>query len=281
MNIFIYDKTFEGLLAVVFDAFTLKRFPEALYGPDDILPLTAEGAHAVRTEPEKGRRVFAALEKKLSRESLRSMLHTWLSEVEGSEMSLCRYICKALRAEKSIENDMADPDVWEVVRLRRKVGKEVERFLGFVRFQKSRDGVYFSAIAPKYNVIPLISGNFAERFHDQRWIIYDLTRHYGIMFKPGGSSDSASACASGGGFQEVFLDERRLEDGFLRREDLAPDELLLEELWRGYHAAATIRERSNPRLQRNFMPKRFWGLLTEKRRPTAGRGAPPAEADLL
>lgn len=269
MNIFIYDKTFEGLLAVVFDAFTLKRFPEALYSPDDILPLTAEGAHAVRTEPEKCRRVFAALEKKLSREALRSMLHAWLSEVEGSEMSLCRYICKALRAEKSIESDMADPDVWEVVRLRRKVGKEAERFLGFVRFQKSKDGVYFSAITPKYNVIPLISGNFAERFHDQRWIIYDLRRHYGAMFKPGGE------------FQEVFLDERRLEDGFLRREDLASDELLLEELWRGYYSAAAIKERSNPRLQRNFMPKRFWNLLTEKRRPPAGRGAASAEADLL
>ena len=279
MQIFVYDKTFEGLLAVVFDAFTMKVFPTELYGPDDILPLTATGVHNVLVTPEKPRRVFTALQKKLSTEALRSMLYTWLSEIPGSDLSLYGYICKTLRAKRSIEGDMADPDVWEVVHLSRKVGKEVERYLGFLRFQKSKEGVYFTSFAPKYNVIPMLSPLLAERFHDQQWILYDLARHYGVMFKPGVSKTLPSG---GGGFEEVFLDERRLDGGFLREEFLDEGEMLLEEMWRGYIDTAAIKERANPRLQMNFMPKRFWEHLTEKRaeKSRAPRGG-PIGADLL
>lgn len=310
-DIFTYDKTFEGLLSAVFDAFTMKRFPDELYGHEDILPLLVKDIHRVEVTPEKPARVFAALCKKLSEEAVRCMLHTWLSELPGSEMSLFRYICKALRAPRSIENDMADPDVWETVRLRRKVGKEAERFLGFVRFQKSKDGVYFSSIAPKYNVLPLLSGKFAERFHDQQWIIYDLVRHYGVMYTPGGAPgvraegcslqhahldgkqrgapgvpDKVCSACGGGVFKEIFMDERRLNGGFLPESELADGEMLLAEMWRGYYDSASIKERCNPRLQQNFMPKRFWAYLTEKRgpagqKPSGGAGGHAPEADLL
>lgn len=269
MQVFVYDKTFEGLLAVVFDSFTLKLFPTQLYGPNEALPLTASAVHTVEPSPEKTRRVFTALQKKLSKEALKSVMYTWLSEISGSDLSLYGYICKTLRAAKSIEGNMADADVWEIVRLRRKVGKEVERYLGFVRFQKSREGVYFSAFAPKYNVIPALCPLMAERFHDQEWILYDLARHYGVKFTPS---------AGGGGFEEIFIDEKRLDGGFLREEYLAEGEMLLEDMWRSYINTAAIRERANPRLQMNFMPKRFWKHLTEKRRPPQ-RG--PVEADLL
>lgn len=254
MQIFTYDKSFEGLLAAVFDAFTMKSFPRELYGDGDVLPLTATAVHRVEITPEKPRRVFAALQKKLSPHALSGLLYAWLSELPGSDATLFSYICKVLRAQKFIENDMADPEVWEVLRLRRKVSKEADRFFGFVRFQKSREDVYFAAIAPKYNVIPLLLGHFADRFHDQRWIIYDLARHYGIMHKDGK-------------FEEVFLDERRLDKGFLREEFLAEGEMLLEDLWRAYFDSAAIQERKNLKLQRNFMPQRFWRYLTEKRRP--------------
>ena len=258
MKVFVYDRTFEGLLSVVFDAFTMKHFPKELYGPDDVFPLTATEVHTVMVTAEKPARVFTALKKKLSPFTVRSMLYTWLSEQPGSDAALFRFMCKVLQSKKSIENDMADPDVWEVVRLRRKVGKEVERFSGFVRFQKTKEDIYFSAIAPKYNVLPLLLDLFADRLWDQHWIIYDAVRHYGIMHK-------------NGDFEEIFLDERRLKNGFLREEFLAQGEELLESLWRTYYDSVNIAQRKNLRLQRNFMPKRFWKYLTEKREPQPGK----------
>lgn len=51
----------------------------------------------------------------------------------------------------------------------------------------------------------------------------------------------------------------RIDDGMM-----AEDERLFQRLWKGYFDAMTIRERINPRLQRQMMPKRFWRFLTEK-----------------
>jgi hypothetical protein len=45
---------------------------------------------------------------------------------------------------------------------------------------------------------------------------------------------------------------------------MAADEEMFQELWKGYFKAMTIKERINPRLQRQHMPKRFWKYLTEK-----------------
>ena len=39
MNLFIYDKTFEGLLTAVFDAYYRKTFPDMLLSEGDTLPL--------------------------------------------------------------------------------------------------------------------------------------------------------------------------------------------------------------------------------------------------
>ncbi|MDD3778627.1 MAG: DUF4130 domain-containing protein, partial [Proteiniphilum sp.] len=52
--------------------------------------------------------------------------------------------------------------------------------------------------------------------------------------------------------------------GKLDEEMMAADEKLFQELWKGYFKAMTIKERINPRLQRQHMPKRFWKYLTEK-----------------
>ena len=38
MNVYIYDKTFDGLLTAVFDAYFRKTFPDALLSEGDALP---------------------------------------------------------------------------------------------------------------------------------------------------------------------------------------------------------------------------------------------------
>ena len=44
---------------------------------------------------------------------------------------------------------------------------------------------------------------------------------------------------------------------------LAADEERFQDLWRTYFRSLTIRERLNPRKQRQDMPVRFWPHLTE------------------
>jgi len=54
-----------------------------------------------------------------------------------------------------------------------------------------------------------------------------------------------------------------LIDGKLTDEMMAADEKRFQEMWKSYHKAITIKERINPKLQKQFMPRRYWKYLTE------------------
>jgi hypothetical protein len=54
MILFRYDKTFEGLLTAVFDAYNRNTFPEKLLGLDDIEPLFVTETYTVLTHSRCG-----------------------------------------------------------------------------------------------------------------------------------------------------------------------------------------------------------------------------------
>ena len=56
MNVYIYDKTFDGLLTAVFDAYFRKTFPDFLLSEGDALPLFYDELHTVVTDEEKAAR---------------------------------------------------------------------------------------------------------------------------------------------------------------------------------------------------------------------------------
>jgi probable DNA metabolism protein len=45
---------------------------------------------------------------------------------------------------------------------------------------------------------------------------------------------------------------------------MAEDEDLFQKMWKSYYKSMTIKERINPKLHRQNMPRRFWRYLTEK-----------------
>ena len=56
------------------------------------------------------------------------------------------------------------------------------RMMQFVRFQRTKNNLWFCGIEPKYDVIPLVVDHFKKRFTDQMWLLYDLKRNYGIYY---------------------------------------------------------------------------------------------------
>ena len=65
-SVYIYDKTFDGLLTAVFDAYFRKTFPDALLSEGDALPLFCDELHTVVTDEEKAGRAWRGLQKKVS-----------------------------------------------------------------------------------------------------------------------------------------------------------------------------------------------------------------------
>jgi probable DNA metabolism protein len=253
LNSYIYDKTFEGLLTLVFDAYTHKAFPDQILSGTDLLPLFSDAAFRVVTDTAKAQRVWRGLHKKISKEACGMLSVVFLSELPDIELLLFRYMQKAFAASKSIEVNFADEDVLQCTKIFRLVSREAERMRMFVRFQKTADGVFFAPIEPKYNVLSLVAEFFTDRFGDQKWVIYDVRRNYGLYYDLHKTEEVS--------FDRLDFD---LQTGKLSDTQAAADERLFQSLWKTYFTSITIKERLNPKLHRQHLPKRFWRFLPEK-----------------
>ena len=255
MIVFVFDNTFEGLLTTVFESYSRKMVPEKILTEQQQIPLFTDHIIRITTDEEKAQRVWKGLKKKISPSACTMVAVTFLADVEDVGGLLFRYICKAINAPKSIETNFVDPDVLETSKLYKKVCKESHRIEQFVRFQKSADGIFFAPVSPQHNVLPLKIQHFTDRFADQKWVIYDTRRNYGFYY------DLEKT-------QEITFDNLRIDShsGKLDEEAMASDEKLYQQMWKTYFKAMTIKERINPKLHRQHLPRRYWKYLTEKQK---------------
>lgn len=251
MTVFCYDKSFEGLLTAVFDAYFRRCFPETLVGEGEPLPMFAEDVYYVVTDSDKSARVWGGLMKKVPAYIRNMFMYAWLSEQKGSDSLIFRYICKVFASRESITANFGDDDILRLKQLADRVSREGEHMRQFIRFQKASDGTYFAPVAPHFNALPLAVEYLRDRFADQKWLVYDTKRRYGYMYDLKKVTEVT-----------LTLDDD-LIGGKLADEMMAADEKLFQTMWRTYHKALTIKERINPRLQRQHMPRKYWKYLTE------------------
>ena len=267
MTVYVFDGTMDGLLTAVFDAFSLKEEPQELLAEGDALPLFCERTYQVGTDEEKARRVWAGLEKKLTREALKLISVSWLSELRELNTPLFQYICKVFK-QGDISRNFADSDVLVVTNIARRVLHEQLRMKQFIRFQKAKDGTYLAVVSPDHNVLPIIIDHFQDRFNDQPWLIYDAKRHYGFYYERLRVGEHSSGIGQVAPIRVTFEDEASvpfdLRNGKLDADVLSDNDQLFQELWRTYFKAICIKERMNPRKQLSDMPRRYWKYMTEK-----------------
>lgn len=253
MNVFVYDRTFEGLLTVVFEAYVRKAFPDLILGEEEMLPLFYDVKVEVQTDKGRADRVWKGLQRKLSPLGLGVLTTAWLSELPEMELLLVRYMRRALDAKGNVEWDFGNEDVLRATQLAKKVSQEAHRLNQFLRFQKAADGTYFAAVEPLYNVLPLSLRYLRDRFADQVWLVYDLKREYGYYY------DKKEAREVRFEHPAAHLKTGKLDDSLMDK-----DERLFQEMWKAYFHAIAIKERANPRLHRQNLPVRFWKHLPEK-----------------
>lgn len=254
MALLQFDGTFDGILSSVFCAYSRHLSVDMLLRDDELPPLFADEPVRVATDGEQSRRVWRALERKMSHGALSALTVSFLAEDRTLDISVFRFIVKVIDAPRSVETDFADPDVAAVVNTARKVRYETHRVLQFMRFQKTSDGTYFGVMEPIYDVMSLAVNHFADRFADQKFLIYDRRRAYGYFY-------------DGTMPRRVEMDPSlpHIATGRLSDDLMDADERLYQQLWRTYFDAVAIRERINPRKQRQDMPVRFWKYMTEVR----------------
>ena len=253
MTVFQYDNTLDGLLTAVFHAYARRQFPDILAVEGEPLPLFADDVFRVCTDPALADRVWKGLERKVKhREMLAAVSVSWLSELPGIGTILFRYIRKLFDYTGNFSFNLGDPDVLQVNKIWRKVNKERSYVIQFLRFQKAADGIYFAAVKPLYNVLPLTLPHLTDRFADQTWLVYDTKRCYGYYYNGKGPEEIRFAGKPG-----------HLAAGKLDASAASADEQAFQEMWQAYFRSTAIKERYNPRLQRQNLPARFWPYLVE------------------
>lgn len=252
MNTVIYDGSFKGLLTAIFEVYEYK-----IQQPHIVKKEMVEGSlfgtiHLTETDNAKAVRVLNKLKEKLTPNGFAQLYKTFLSELKGIENVIYRYIAYVLQNNGGVENNYAHPDVLMLQQTSRKVDRERHRMKAFIRFQLTKDSLYYAIIQPDYNVLPLIVKHFKDRYADQRWLIYDAMRKYGIYYDLGNVT-------------EVNIDfTSDLQNADSRAALYDASEELYQQLWQQYFASVNIKARKNTKLHVQHMPKRYWKYLVEK-----------------
>ena len=247
--VFETDGTFEGLLTAIFEAYAGKS------PPDDIEPAGRDQLRlferriSIATDSGKSDRVWKGLKKYLGSKRRQRLFEAYLSGCPGVETMIFRCVWDTISNGGSCKTKTNLTSHIQIENLSQKVRREAHRMKGFIRFQQTGEGQYFALIAPQYDVLSLIRRHFQSRFADQRWIIYDRLRNYGL-------------CYDRDHVRELRLDPAELKA--FGNEDIA-NEQFCQTLWKRYYDAVNIRHRNNPRLHVKQLPRRFWQYLPEKK----------------
>lgn len=247
-----YDGSFEGFLSAVFDVYEY-RFSSVRIVPTHRFQHTLIGdTHQSVTNEEHANRVLKGLKKKISTGALNQFYSCFLSELENIEDVLLEYVQYVFSSKVSIEYDFSHRAVMKIAETAKKVHREKHRMEAFVRFHLTKDELYYSMIEPDFNVLPLIERHFKNRYADQRWLIYDQRRKYGLYY------DLTTVNPVTLNFSAEMRDEKSVSEIHDDSEEL------YQQLWKLYFQSVNIKARKNTKLHIMHMPRRYWRYLVEK-----------------
>lgn len=235
----IFDGSFDGLMSLVLDTWRVRNEVEAVSeftGADSLLP-----TRYFTTDMAKAKRVRDYIQSKLGEEFAWWTRAAFLSRRENRFRAIVKTLHLSIDYGKRV-TDLLDDEVLAFVSCHKEVLTESHRFQGLLRFRQMHDHILLARFAPRNNILSLVLPRFMDRFPDEKLMIYDETRHL------------AGLAAMG----RVQFEEMPNIDP---QDTLAESEM--QDLWRVFFNHLAIKERTNPRLQKQKMPKYTWKNLTE------------------
>lgn len=253
MTTLLYDGSFEGLMTAVFEVFEYRYGVARIIGEENHQHHAFfDEVHHVSTDNSKADRVIQKLETGLGRSGVRQLLLVYLSErQDAGDLILAAVRQSVKNPGADILQNFGDSDIMEIAKICKSMSREIHRLHAFVRFEELEDGMFFAKVEPDFNVLPVGFRFFKDRYADQKWMIYDLKRQFGIMYD---LKDTTFFYPDAG-----QLDRLRNPD-----ELYSERERKYQQLWQRYFTKTNITERKNMKLHIQHVPKRYWKYLTEK-----------------
>lgn len=141
---------------------------------------------------------------------------------------------------------LTNPDIHKVFSLARGASNEAHHLLGFLRFREISGKVLLAEYTPKNNITDLIMPHFADRFPNEDFLIYDRIRGISGVHPAG---------------KEWFLVHGELSASVTAR--MTDEEKEMQNLFQHFVKKIEVKDRHNPKLQKNLLPLRFRSDMTE------------------
>nr|WP_312578627.1 TIGR03915 family putative DNA repair protein [Sedimentibacter sp.] len=238
---YLYDGTFEGLMTCIFyhykkekasGIFELSCYQQSIINDFEI----------IATDIEKARVVCDAINEKISREAYVNIYYCYLSNVDDKENIILEFLIFAFKYGKNTMNFFSHEKVLPINKAYLKVGAEVHRFLGILRFTDI-NGILYAKLAPDNDILILLIEHFADRYKYEKFIIHDERRKKIV----------------------VYADERweikEVTDAI--NIEYSYEEKIIQNLWKQYFTDLAIKERTNINLQFQFVPARYRKNMVE------------------
>ena len=257
ITVFRCEDSIDGILTGVYDAWA-SRLGHAnvrlQLDEPDTLELFCRYV-TVAPDAEKSEKVARSIRQKISPRAWQLVYRAALSPEGSRADDIYRFLVLGFAAGSQVTGMLAEPAVQCIQELNRFVGNESHYYREFLRFDAMEGGVLFARIRPKSNVLTLLTPHFADRLPGESFLILDVGRSL------------AAVHPADREWYLTALTQEEAERLLVRQPDPYRD------LWQTFFDAVAIRERTNPKLQRNRMPLRYREFAPESYRTPEERSA--------
>ena len=243
----LFDGSLEGFLCILHAYYYEGVTPIIIHEEDHHQPTLDAEEYYVVTDYDQAVRVQQGIRKKISSLAEHHIANAFLADGDDRYMAMFRYLVLGFKVGAIVDNHLQQDCVLRVHKLSRYVGREAHLLTGFCRFAETQGQIYYCSVEPKNYVLPILAQHFSDRMMNQAWIIHDKRRGKAAVYN---------------GETYVIADVPRSAQVMY-----SENEAQIQDLWRTFFNSVNIKERKNPKVQRNLLPLYFRKSMTEFQLP--------------
>ena len=196
----------------------------------------------VRADPERARRAAIRL-LELDKDCLHDLDLLLRSGQKDRDTVAFEYFRLIAARGCPVRKMLAEDAVIAAMECIRRVGFEVHRFHGFLRFMECESGALYAPFSPDNDICDMLVPHFRTRLGLFPFVIHDIGRRKAAVYDG----------------EHVFTAP-------LERAELAlsADETAWQDLWKKYYKSVNIPSRERLKQMRSYMPVRYWKFMPEK-----------------
>ena len=244
-RIYICSDSVTGIFSAIYDAWKTKL-------PEERLGIALKGVidqemfceyFEVEESQKKAIAVENLIKRHLGSYAYWNIYHAVLSNdrEKGNVILGAMLESRKIPNSKQIMEHLSHPQVQKLFELGRKVANEAHYYKEIVRFSELQNGILFSEIEPRHQILSCIGNHFTKRFPQENWMIYDKVHRMFLVHEKGK--------------HWILAQDDDLNVDVIKW--FSATEALYVKLWKGFFESVSIKERESYERQRQHLPLHY------------------------